>query len=82
MACDPSEDSDISSLSCLDQCFRVDICKSFFLAFCELWFVYDFSWWHSLYLRAELCVLILQETSGIFAVGGRLYSVQLVGILL
>lgn len=36
MACDPSEDPDISSLSCLDQCFRVDNCKSFFLAF---WFM-------------------------------------------
>lgn len=30
MACDPNEDSDISGVSCLDQCFRVD---SFFLAF-------------------------------------------------
>lgn len=36
MACDPSEDPDISSLSCLDQCFRVDNCKSFSLAF---WFM-------------------------------------------
>lgn len=79
MACDPSEDSDISSLSCLGQCFRVDSGKSSFLAFCELWFVYDFSWWHSLSLRAEPVCASCKEL--LAHLQWEEDSVQLVGIL-
>lgn len=39
MVCDLSDVSDISSLSCLDQCFRADCRESFFLAVCSGLFV-------------------------------------------